>query len=233
MGLGDTPMATITSSASRVSICPSTGTGLRLPDASGSPNSITCSLTCCTLPLSSPRYSMGLCRVRKRTPSSFACSTSSRRAGISSSLRRYTIVASAPKRLAVRTESMAVFPPPTTTTCLPFITGVSCPASAAPIRLTRVRYSLLDITPIRFSPGIFMNRGRPAPEATKIPTKPCSCRSSILSVLPMIVSVRKVTPSRRRPSISTSTILFGKRNSGIPYFSTPPISCSASNTVTS
>ena len=33
--------------------------------------------------------------------------------------------------------------------------------------------------------------------------------------------------------ISTSTILLGKRNSGIPYFNTPPISCNASNTVTS
>lgn len=42
-----------------------------------------------------------------------------------------------------------------------------------------------------------------------------------------------VTPILARFSISTSTILLGRRNSGIPYFSTPPISCSASNTVTS
>ena len=46
-------------------------------------------------------------------------------------------------------------------------------------------------------------------------------------------SLMNVTPILARFSISTSTILLGRRNSGIPYFSTPPISCSASNTVTS
>ena len=48
----------------------------------------------------------------------------------------------------------------------------------------------------------------------------------------MIQSAMNSTPILRRLSISTSTILFGNRNSGIPYFNTPPISWSASNTVT-
>ena len=128
---------------------------------------------------------------------------------------------------------MAVLPPPITATFLPKAIGVSESSLAASIRLTRVRYSLEDIILIEFSPGIFIKLGRPAPEATNIPLKPSSFRSSILIVFPTIQSLIKLTPILARLSISTSTILLGRRNSGIPYFSTPPISCNASNTVTS
>ena len=55
----------------------------------------------------------------------------------------------------------------------------------------------------------------------------------MVMVLPTIVSVKNLTPARRRLSISTSTIWLGNLNSGIPYFKTPPISCNASNTYTS
>ena len=209
-------------------------TGLRRPDSSGSPNSITCSTASFTRPFSSAWYSIGLCRVINSTPSSLAWRTSSIRAGISSSLRRYTTIAcSAPKRLAVRTASMAVLPPPITAIFLAFMIGVSESSEAAFIRLTRVRYSLQDITPLRFSPGIPMNRGKPAPLPTNMPKNPSSWRSWMLRVLPMMVSVWKVTPKARKPSISLSTMRLGKRNSGIPYLSTPPISCKASKTVTS
>ena len=126
-----------------------------------------------------------------------------------------------------------MLPPPMTSTFLPIIIGVSVSGLAASIRLTRVRYSLLDRILMAFSPGIPMKLGNPAPEPTKIPLKPFAFSSSIEMVLPMMVSVWKCTPSRRRLSISTSTILFGRRNSGIPYFRTPPISCSASKTYTS
>ena len=51
-------------------------------------------------------------------------------------------------------------------------------------------------------------------------------------VLPTMQSFTNSTPIFRKFSISASTILFGRRNSGIPYFRTPPISCKASNTVT-
>ena len=87
-GLGLTPTLTITKSTGIVSVCPSTGTGLRRPDSSGSPNAITCSTASFTRPLSSAWYSIGLCRVRNSMPSSLAWRTSSIRAGISSSERR-------------------------------------------------------------------------------------------------------------------------------------------------
>lgn len=88
IGLGDTPTLTMARSISTVSVAPGMGTGLRRPEASGSPNSIFCKITCLTRPCSSARYSIGLCKVRNSIPSSLACFTSSRRAGISSSERR-------------------------------------------------------------------------------------------------------------------------------------------------
>ena len=42
-----------------------------------------------------------------------------------------------------------------------------------------------------------------------------------------------LTPSSLRPSISRLTTVFGRRNSGMPYTSTPPPVKNASNTVTS
>ena len=140
---------------------------------------------------------------------------------------------SAPRRRAVRTESMAVLPPPITATHLPKGTGVSESSLAASIRLTRVKYSLDDRMLMEFSPGMFMKFGSPAPEATNMPLNPSSSSCSTLNVLPMMQSLMNFTPIWARFSISTSTTLLGKRNSGIPYFNTPPISCSASNTVTS
>lgn len=82
----------------------------------------------------------------------------------------------------------------------------------------------------QFSPGIPMKLGRPAPEPTNIPLKPAASSCSTEIVLPTMQSVWKCTPIRRRLSISTSTMRFGSLNSGMPYFSTPPISCKASNT---
>ena len=167
------------------------GSGERRPDASGSPSFITSRTACCTAPFSSPRYSTGLCKVRNVIPSSLACFTSSRRAGISCSERRYTNVTFAPRRFAVRQESIAVLPPPTTSTFLPRLIGVSVFGLAASMRFTRVRYSLDDIMLMRFSPGIFMKFGSPAPEATKIPLKPCASSSSVVIDLPTITSVWK------------------------------------------
>ena len=126
-----------------------------------------------------------------------------------------------------------MLPPPITATFLPNATGVSESSLAASIKLTRVRYSFEDMILIEFSPGIFIKFGSPAPEATNIPLKPSAFKSSTPIVFPTIQSLMKLTPILPRLSISTSTILFGKRNSGIPYFNTPPISCNASNTVTS
>ena len=77
---------------------------------------------------------------------------------------------SAPRRFAVRQESMAVLPPPTTITLLAGLMGVSVSGLEASIRFTRVRYSLDDMMLMKFSPGMFMKLGRPAPEPTKMPS---------------------------------------------------------------
>ena len=56
----------------------------------------------------------------------------------------------------------------------------------------------------------------------------------MVTVRPTMVSVSNRTPSAFTFSISRATTLsFGRRNSGMPYCSTPPSLCSASNTVTS
>ena len=78
-----------------------------------------------------------------------------------------------------------------------------------------------------------MKFGSPAPEPTKIPLNPCSFKSFTLMVLPTMQSAMNFTPIFFKFSISTSTMALGRRNSGIPYFNTPPISCNASKTVTS
>ena len=57
-------------------------------------------------------------------------------------------------RRAVRAQSMATLPPPTTATRVPLGAGVSYSGNRyAFIRFTRVRYSLAETTLQRFSPG--------------------------------------------------------------------------------
>ena len=83
-------------------------------------------------------------------------------------------------------------------------------------------------------PGMSMNMGRPAPEPINTASKPCSSiNSSTVMVRPTTVSVAIVTPSAFKPSTSFCTMALGRRNSGMPYTSTPPARCSASKTVTS
>ena len=98
-----------------------------------------------------------------------------------------------------------------------------------------VRYSLAENTPLAFSPGIPINLGRPAPEPINTASKPSSPRSSsIVTDLPITTLVSIFTPSDFTFSISLSTtLLFGRRNSGIPYDKTPPALWSASKIVTS
>ena len=94
------------------------------------------------------------------------------------------------------------------------------------MRLLLVRYSLAENTPLAFSPGIPMNLGRPAPEPINTASKSSSSRSwSIVSDFPMITLVSIFTPNALTFSISLATTVFlGRRNSGIPYTSTPPAS---------
>jgi len=134
----------------------------------------------------------------------------------------------------VRTASMAVLPPPMTATRLPRIAGVSVAGNRyAFIRFERVRYSLAEYTPIRLMPGIRGKDGRPAPVPMKTASKPSSVNSSsTVNVWPITWFVLISTPRRRRPSISRSTIDLGRRNSGMPYTSTPPALWRASKMVT-
>ena len=79
-----------------------------------------------------------------------------------------------------------------------------------------------------------MNMGRPAPEPMNTASKPySSISSSMVMVRPTTVLVSTLTPMAFNPSTSFWTMALGRRNSGMPYTSTPPARCSASNTVTS
>ena len=81
------PMAAMTVSAFSVSNWPSSGTGLRRPEASGSPSSMSWSFRAAALP-SLPSICAGAARNLNFTPSALASATSSSSAGISASVRR-------------------------------------------------------------------------------------------------------------------------------------------------
>ena len=125
-GLAFAPIAIIHRSTSIIYSDPGIAIGLLRPDASGSPNSIFKTSIALTKPSSSPMIFVGFLKKWNSTPSSTACSYSSRRAGISFSLLRYTIMDfSAPSRNAVRALSIATLPPPNTATFFPRSTIVS------------------------------------------------------------------------------------------------------------
>ncbi len=93
---------------------------------------------------SSPRNASGADSQTNSTPSSCAFFTSRREPGMLALSRRYRhFTEAAPCRTAVRTQSIAVSPPPITTTCLP--AAFSAPLSNSgtsspnPLRLEAVR----------------------------------------------------------------------------------------------
>ena len=94
---------------------------------------------------------------------------------------------------------------------------------------------MAENTPFRFSPGMPMKRGRPAPEPTNTAENPSlSRRESTVTVRPTTTSVSIFTPRAFTEPISAATTFsLGSLNSGIPYSRTPPALCRASNTVTS
>ncbi len=95
-----------------------------------------------------------------------------------------------------------------------------------------MRYSLAETMLQRFSPGSPMKPGRPAPVATYTASKPRSNSSVSPYSLPTMLFSSNLTPRWRRFPVSDSTIALGRRNSGMPYTSTPPGLCSASKMVT-
>ena len=79
-----------------------------------------------------------------------------------------------------------------------------------------------------------MNLGNPAPEPMNTASKPISSfSSSMVMQRPTTMLVSIFTPSSLRVSTSFCTMDLGRRNSGMPYTSTPPARCRASKTVTS
>ena len=124
------PMAPKIASASMTNSEPSTGMGLRLPLASGSPSSIFRHCTPTALP-SLTTTSWGAVRKLNLTPSSSAASTSHWLAGNSLRVRRYSrLTSSKPTRRAVLVTSMATLPPPITI-ALPLVIGNSSPRFAS------------------------------------------------------------------------------------------------------
>jgi len=87
-GLALVPMALTTTSAGRSNSDPSTGTGLRRPEASGGPSSILRQRSRDDQPSLSLTISSGAVSMTNSTPSSLACLISSTLAGISASLLR-------------------------------------------------------------------------------------------------------------------------------------------------
>ena len=119
--------------------------GFLLPVKSGSPNFIFCTSTASTFEL--PRNLFGLESHKNSTPSSIALLTSLADPGIFSlSLLYKHLTEAAFCLIAVRTQSIAVSPPPTTTTFL--FSELSVPSSnnltlsPRPLRFEAVRKSI-------------------------------------------------------------------------------------------
>ena len=114
-------------------------------------------------------------------PSSSACWISSLCAGISLRDRRYRTVTFPPRRLAVRAESIATFPPPMTRIVFPLKYS-----GAIIFRFSCLRYS----TPSRTQVSVPVQHSIPAarvlcaPMASKIALNPCFFRSATEKSLP-------------------------------------------------
>ncbi len=113
------PMAGTMQSQGMTNSEPSTGSGRRRPEASGSPSCMRRHSRPLTTP-SSAMIFVGATRVTISTPSSLASTISTWSAGISASVRRYSsLTSSNPMRRDERTQSMATLPPPMTSIVLP------------------------------------------------------------------------------------------------------------------
>ena len=164
-------MAAMIWSHSTMNSLPSSGTGRRRPEASGSPSSMRCISMPATLLAASVTTRTGAQSSSSLTPSSSASSTSVWWAGISLRERRYRQVTSAaPSRTEVRQASMAVKPPPITVTLSPTCTS--------PLSSRSPRKSTAVTTPSASSPGMFMPLEAKAPRARNTVSKPSSNRSS-------------------------------------------------------
>ena len=178
------PMAAIMEVQFSVNSEPSTGTGLRRPEASGSPSCILMHLRARPSPVRSA--ARGAVRYWISTPSARASSISKSLAGISALVLRYRMMALEPSRIAVRAASMAVFPPPTM--------NVLVPRSTAFPSATLPKTSIPAYIPWFFSPSIRMEEEPWAPAAMRRASKSFSSSLAFIS-LPMAVLYLTSTPS--------------------------------------
>ncbi len=117
---GRWPMATMIESAAISNSLPSIGIGLRRPSAPGSVRRFRTQTSDFTRPPSVRRIRFGETSSMMLFPSMSSSSTSSYAAGISARVRRYTTVTGEDAiRAAVRAASIAVLPPPITSTFEP------------------------------------------------------------------------------------------------------------------
>ncbi len=114
---------------------------------------------------------------------------------------------SAERRHAVLATSMAVFPPPTTTT-VPFRGALSK-------YFSRRKSMPLTIPSVSNSPGTFMGLPAHAPAETKTASWLRRTSSKDTS-RPTVTDVRISAPARQMKSISLSSTSSGSRYSGMP-----------------
>ena len=200
------------------------GTGFLLPEESASPNSIFVTSTASTLSL--PINLFGLDSQRKSIPSSMALLTSLAEPGIFSlSLLYKHFTDFAFCLIAVRTQSIAVSPPPITTIFL--FSAFKVPSSnnltlsPKPFRFEAVRKSIAGKIFFRFFPSISTSLALYTPVAISI----ASCfdfNSSKVASLPTSKLCLNLIPESFKSFVLRSTTNFSSLKFGIPYISNPP-----------
>ncbi len=160
----------------------------------------------------------GVRRPLMRTPSRFASKISSGVTGMySSAVRMWMVTSCAPRRAATRAQSSAVKPAPTTATRLP--TVFSMPRCIS-MRKSRPYSTPSMLRSSRFSHSPSSGKGEAAMQPVASSTASNSCCSLLMGIwpswLPISTPVRTCTPRRRALCSSMSSVLRGRRNSGMP-----------------
>lgn len=152
---------------------------------------------------------------RISAPSSWACCSSPTIARSASLGFLATAVAeAAPSRIAQRKQSTAVSPPPSTTTRLPFTSGIWFDSPSAR-RLTAPNSTMAGNTPGKSPPGTDRPTAQPAPVATNTASF-CRRIDSKSSSLPNVVAITSFTPSSFKSALRRATTSRESLNGGMP-----------------
>ena len=190
-GAGTWPRARMTRSAGRS--CAVAETSKRTPSTAALPSS-----------------DCGTCCASSSTPSSRAAPIS---LGEARKSPRVATATAAPRRRALRAQSMALSPPPSTSTRWPS-SGGAVPA------LTAARKSRASSTPGRSRPGRLAGRERWAP----VPRNTASCASSnrLKGSASTVTPSSKRTPIPSRRAMRRASRVLSSLNGGTPVASRPP-----------